>query len=228
MMILPVPNPASVQFEEGVMYYEAIFKDAAASFYEQNDTLSMNRAIYESDEAPLPVLSVGSYQASIAHSVEDLKRLDAAVFNITPELIEMLKRNYEARSLGFICCILKPGGNTYEPIAYTHECERPDALFVPTKHYHVEFGLNSLYHAHLNALRADAPVAEDWDHEIYSIGTAPSSAHMNGDGAFVPRSKNAMNWGQFPPEYQYGPGARLCRWGKKGRYENIDLEFYKT
>ncbi len=226
MMILPVPNPASVQFEEGTMHYENIFEDAAASFYDPNATLSMNRGpIYESAEAPLPVLNVGSYQASIAMNIGDLQRLDAAVFSITPELIQMLQRSYGARGLGFVCCILKAGGNAYEPIAYTHDREHPGFIFVPTKHYHMEFAPSSFYYAHMNALRADSEYADDWDHVIYSVGTKPSLAHLNGDGTFLPTKRNEMNWGQFPPEYQYGPGARLCRWGKRGRFDNIDLEF---
>ncbi len=228
MMILPVPNPASVQFEDGTMHYKTLFKDAAESFFVVGSQPQFATRGVSKEKETLPILAVGSYQASIAHTVEDLESLDATVFNITPELIEMLKKTYENREIGFICCVLKPGANIYEPIAYTHELGPSEFLFVPTKHYHMEVGPSSLYHGPMNALRATAEYADDWDHEIYSVATNPSLAHSVGDQIFLPNLPNRINWGQFPPEYQYGPGARLCRWAKKGRFDNVDLEFARA
>jgi len=232
MMILPVPNPHTVQFEEGVMLYTNIFRDAEDSFYNPYESLSLSRGPTPGmNSDPLPVLNVGSYQASIALSVTDLTRLNANVFNITPELIQMLKRNYETLAMGFVCCVLRPGGNQYEPIAYTHQCPTSGKLFVPTKHYHPDarINLNSAYGTAWAMLQqGDSYYADDWDHRIYSVGTTRDSAHLNWGELYLPTQRNQMDWGQFPPEYQYTANSKLNRWAKEGRHQNIDLEFEKA
>ena len=234
LMILPVPNPQTVQFEPKAMQYKNLFQDAKYSFHTrmlESATLSMTRS---APHSTLDVIDVGSYKASIAYSVDDLLRLNAGVFgDLNPKLLDMLRSTYGDR-FGFVCCILNEGGNTYEPIAYSHVRGSAHSLFVPTKHYHVHninplieysYANESIRNFYEGALHAATKWSDDWDHEIYSIGTTAASAHKQGHTDYIPKEKNEIDWSQFSSGYKWGPNHRLHRWCMQGEFHNVDLEF---
>lgn len=218
LMILPVPNPTTVQFERSVMAYDALFEDAAISFtkfsaYRGGET-TLSRSIVQSSP-PLPVHSVGPYQASIAFSLEDLNRLDPTIFTPSEDLQKLLASSYafgkHSSPIGFICCVLRAGEHAYEPIAYSHEITG-HSLFVPTKHFH--------------SGEATTDLAHDWDHEIYSLGTELVKAHRQlGTIHYRPRPQNNIQWSYFPSEFRHTARRELRLWSCQGTYANIDLTF---
>jgi hypothetical protein len=151
-MILPVPNPQSLKFDD-LTDYKSLFDDCEQSFYERRDrsfTLESQSANYFES---LPVFSVGSYNVSVAMNYNDLFRVNQSVFEMDQGCIKALKE-YQLPIYGFIICNLKMGDNEYHPLAYSHNISSGQ-IFVPTKHYHGDnFELSS-------------GIANDWDHEIY-------------------------------------------------------------
>ena len=166
-MILPVPNPQSVQFVD-LSDYPSFFQEMNNSFKSMEDfqysraTLS---ASFASDSAPLRVYSVGSYLASIAHSIEDLERVDRRIFAFPHDVKEALAQKYKA-PFGFILCRLKQGIHSYHPFAYLHDKAPSGMLFVPTYHIHPHSSSDSGAHE----------TRADWDHTIYSVMTDKDSA----------------------------------------------------
>jgi hypothetical protein len=219
MMILPVPNPTTVRFEESVMRYATLFEDAAASFTKfsayRGGEAAWSRGTLSVAPAPLPVQIVGPYQASIVPSIEDLDRLDPTVFQMSAELHNLLTSTYAFGAnhapIGFVCCVLRAGKHAYEPIAYSHDITE-GSLFVPTKHFHSGETLREL--------------AQDWDHEIYSLGTDLSRAHKQFDTThYRPRPQNEIQWRHFTAEFRHPPSRELRLWSCQGVYTNTDLIF---
>jgi hypothetical protein len=225
LMILPVPHPETVQFELDVMKYKNLFKDVEKSFHTfYYESLCMSDTRSGVFPTSLKVVNVGSYKASVADSVDDLTRLDPSVFAVlNPELIAMLREMY-GKEMGFVCCILKKGGNKYQPIAYSHKRAEGSTLFVPTKHYHVE-DTSSMEHSFANSRFHSNKWADDWDHEIYSICTTADSAHKQSREQRVPKDYNELKWDQFPSDFRWKSGQRLHAWCVSGEFPNVDLEF---
>lgn len=133
-MILPYPSPESIRFHD-LSDYKDIFQDCAKSFRPKTMNLSASRSIYLSSKgsSSLAVFQVGSYNVSVANSIDDLRRINRNVFQLTPGCLEVLAGKY-AGNFGFVICQLKNGAENYHPMAYSHTI--PSSLFVPTKHYH--------------------------------------------------------------------------------------------
>jgi hypothetical protein len=89
-MILPVPNPQSVKFIN-LANYSKIFNDADSVFtLEKSRSLSRNFSL--SINNTLTIYNVGSYKASIAMGLEDLKRVNKSVFNLSTGCYDLLKK----------------------------------------------------------------------------------------------------------------------------------------
>lgn len=102
------------------------------------------------DNYSLDVVDVGNYKASVAFSLDDLKRLKFDVFNLTPDVVELMSTHYKD-NYGFVVCIMTES-KKYHPFGYIHDMRDDMRYFVPTRHYHNTH--DDLYHA-------------DWDHSIY-------------------------------------------------------------
>lgn len=138
-MILPVPYPSSVKFHD-LSGYNNFFSDCSDCFRTVYDPsmkpITKSRSFNSSDEKRLSVFSVGSFNASIAESLDDIKRIDESVFKISSNIEEYLCKNYN-NSFGFIVCCLKDGDVKYHPFAYSNDISN-GSVFVPTRHFHLD------------------------------------------------------------------------------------------
>lgn len=209
-MILPVPNPESIELID-LSKYSKFFEDCENCFYNL-PTLglrSFNPQNAYASASFLPVIRVGSYLASIVPSFEDIVRLDRNVFDIHDDLFPLLAANYR-EGFGFIVCMLEEGKHTYHPFAYTHELKEKNKLFIPTRHYHV--GESNRY--------------ADWDHVIYSPIT-----ELNNTREKRFRDSQGMKWKNLPEAYRWASSVPFSRWEMQGDWKNIDLEpdsFYRV
>lgn len=124
-----------------------VIKSARLGFRSRNATFS--------DSESLEVFSVGSYNVSVAKSVDDIIRANADYFTVDSKLIETLRSSYKSDQWSFIIFAIKPGNSEYEPFAWTSP-RIGTKLFIPTRHYHGS-GQNEY-------------VADDWGHNIYIAG----------------------------------------------------------
>lgn len=209
-MILPVPNPESIELLD-LSNYPKFFEDCENCFYNL-PTLSMRsfnpHSAYAS-ASMLPVVRVGSYLASIVPSFDDFVRIDRTVFDVNDDLFPILAKNYK-ENFGFIICLLEEGNHTYHPFAYTHLMKDKNRLFIPTRHYHP--GGASSY--------------ADWDHVIYSPIT---ELHNTRDKKF--RDSQGMKWKKLPEAYRWASSVPFSRWEMNQDWKNLDLEpesFYRV
>jgi hypothetical protein len=143
-MILPVPNPKSIKLHN-LSAYSHIFDDCNKSFVERIK-LSSDSVVKKSKaslNASLKVYDIGSYKVSIAYSLDDIKRINANVFTLSPGCESMLHNNYANGMYGFIICKLDNGNKIYHPFGYSHDLPNNQQVFIPTKHYHPHESNNS-------------------------------------------------------------------------------------
>jgi len=108
----------------------------------------------------LRVESVGNYFVSLAPRLEDLNRVNASSFRVSPGIASILSANY-AEGFSFVVCRFKSNTVEPHPIAYEHERLPSGAMFVPTRHAH---GSKSVDVEHA-----------DWDHDIYTTCASAAS-----------------------------------------------------
>lgn len=139
-MVLPVPLPQTLEFIN-LSKYPEIFEDCAKCFYntKMSDTYSLNfsNSFNTRDDKPLQVFNVGSYKVSVAMNLEQIKRADKKIFNLSDELSQVLQMFYYQPYWGFIICKLNSGTETYHPLAYSHQII-DSKIYIPTRHYHQE------------------------------------------------------------------------------------------
>lgn len=136
VMILPVPNPGTLQFVD-LTNYEDFFDECDQHFHDPNPSFSDNFLGFSTNGNTLQVMNVGSYVVSVAKCFDDLMRVDKSVFVLNNELIDVLKKYYSRPFWGFIVCKLKKGSEKYHPLAYSHDIYN-GRIFIPTRHYHAE------------------------------------------------------------------------------------------
>lgn len=242
-MCLPVPNPNTIKFEH---VPKDIFKQCNNSFdipYTLGSTF-VARSLNRSFNAPLPILSHGSYQVVLVPSIDDLDRVPKHFTTLSSDVIGFLKASYP-NNFGVLLCKLKKGSTDYEPFAYSHNIQANNQLFIPTKHYHVHnnskhiedmedepgwssgFG-GSLLGGELMGLPGkkmpqlvNTRFADDWDHEIYSAHT-PQWCHESKKKYM--RNSNQINWSQMPSDYNFGPSLVLRCKEVIGHNANVDIE----
>jgi len=135
-MVLPIPVAAG-SGENAVRFinlhkYPAFFSDLASGFEapRTDSMLSSSRSAVPS--AALPVVQVGSFEASFVPQPADFSRLDER-FRLPPSTFKQLK-GYE--NYGFAVFKLKPGAQTVHPMAFEFPTALPTQLFFPTVHIH--------------------------------------------------------------------------------------------
>jgi hypothetical protein len=212
MMILPVPTGGENLIELHTIKYPNLFEDlkeSVQSTYRPHlERNYLSRSLYASASPrdTLEIFDHGSYRVSIAPQLEDLLRLDMRVFELTPDLYHFFARHYN-REFSFLCCVLKPGVHSYEPLCYSHPLHSSGKLFVPTMHYHVHDG------------KVETESA-DWDHLIYSTNTS-ERANLG----FTSNYNNELSWKRFPEEYQKLKVTSVRCAKLSGHQKNQDISF---
>jgi hypothetical protein len=151
-MVLPFPEGPCDMIDLGTdgkrMFSDlgALFPVAASATFgrEASRTLS-----YSATNSALEVRRCGSYRYSIVPTHSDFSRVDASVFRLTSNVVDVLARHY-ASGFSFLVCIIDETAK-YAPIAYRHLMRKKTEMFVPTRHEH-----------------GDGSV--DWDHAVYLLG----------------------------------------------------------
>jgi hypothetical protein len=233
-MVLPVPNPESVQFHD-LSAYKNFFDDCEISFY---STRGLTLGTDASNVRSLPYLrveSVGSYQVSLANTLDDLKRTDPAVFQIAPGCESTLRKHYSDAGWGFIICKIKEGSEEYHPFGYSHTVWNGQ-FFLPTRHYHgssstasttpMEYnGFGGLASYNQEVQPSDDSFADDWDHTIYlynaktaniDIKLMDSSRKVWDTNCEIPPSKI--------PGFTLGPLKHFRRIAIHGNQPNLDIQ----
>ncbi len=212
LMILPVPHASSLKLHN-IKGRKTLFKELQKSVYYPRPPQTRAygsaslRSCALSVSDTLEVHDYGSYLVSIAPSLLDLFRLDTSIFQLPPSLYEFFAEHYN-EEFGYLCCKLKPGRHSYEPVVYSHPLHSSGKLFVPTLHYHV----------HENG-SADTHKA-DWDHEIYSCGTTEDANFK-----YLSLKENVVHWKRLPSEFQWTQGNPIRCAGIDGYQKNQDLTF---
>lgn len=245
-LCIPVPNPQSVRFER---VPRDIFNQCTNSFgYSQS---SMAKLFAENNvkakaHAHLPVQSHGPYNFVILPSLLEFYRIPPSFTVLSSDVKEFINASYP-ENYGMIICKLKPGNVAYEPIAYSHDIQPNGQIFIPTKHYHnhnmtpqnniqrdtddepawaTSFGGGSILGGFALPGKQvpkfiNTRSADDWDHEIYTAET-PVWCHESQSKEML--SRNRINWGQLPADFQLGEFAVIRCKEMKGHNANTDIE----
>jgi hypothetical protein len=134
-MILPVPHPETVKFID-MQHYKNFFDDCEKPFIGHHSSC-------------MDVINFGSYQVSLARSLDALKQ----VLDLKPECHQLLSAAYSEPYWGFIICRISTGHKRYHPFAYEHKILGSN-IFIPTMQSAWLFDPNY-------------PI---WDHTIYIHG----------------------------------------------------------
>jgi len=227
-MILPVPFIDSVIFHD-LSEYSKLFDDCNNCFY-KHETKSLKSFSYGFTTNNLEVFNVGSYKVSIAKKIEDLKRADPSVFQISNGAYEVLDKNYgKYEHVGYIICKLNEKKEKYHPFAYSHNI-KSSILFIPTKHYHdhskymQNYSMTNIFDASQNG--QDTKTADDWDHEVYIVNYENNNKYNEYLNGFTKKNDwikskciNLTKYGfELPTVLNF---AKLVI---SGRYNNIDLK----
>lgn len=208
LMILPFPNPKSLQLHK--IRYKAMFDDLAKSVLKPQRSYSYDMPMLRCASASLeyiPVINHGSYLVSICEKIEDLTRVNPTIFKLPPAIFPFFAKHYNS-NFGYLVCRLKEGKNEYEPICYSHDILQEKKLFVPTLHYHD--------HGDGTVKTEEA----DWDHKIYSCGTTKQA-----NREYMSYTSNKVLWKRFPEEFQLGPNRPIRCAEIEGYYPNKDIAF---
>jgi hypothetical protein len=240
-MILPVPFPQTVEFHN-MNSYTTLFEDCSSCFIKPTSrgvskdmSLLFNNSSDSDHERCLRVYNVGSYQVTLALSLSDLKRVDAAVFTLSLGCSEVLSKDYADPMYGFIICKLADTNKSYHPFGYSHKIQG-SALFIPTKHYHNHAIMRDRFYNDMSSAAelvagniddAETSMTDDWEHEIYLYNatcqpdqefTNMSSSHDN----FLWKGKNYVQTHKLGG-FEIGQLMHFEKHVITGRKRNIDL-----
>jgi hypothetical protein len=223
-MVLPVPYPESVQFIN-LSDYKKLFDDCASCFYSNErgmeESFSFNNS-YSMPNSKLEVLNIGSYKVSLAMSLDDLKRVDKSVFELSSGCSNVLEKTYKEKYWGFIICKLSKGNEEYHPFAYSHNM-LDKQVFIPCKHFHYERNIIK----HVNArnvshspMFAGFGFSNDILGNYNSIDDSPMFAGFDAPSNNTMNDKIADDWGHDIYLYNI-PNARFKLNGVTSSNEKI-------
>lgn len=221
-MILPVPYPQTVTFHD-LSNYSYIFKDCDSCFQSRISTNSFSADSFSADSrgiTKLKVFNVGSYQVSLAMSLDEIKHVDTSVFRLSPNCFKLLSNEYKNGNFGFIICKLSDGNKDYHPFGYSHNIT-DGMLFIPTKHYHSHNNGSVMFN---NITHNETDIVDDWSHDIYLY----NSTYKN-DVNFYNMSKNDFMWIKNNKlqlnkiDFDLGPLQHFEKHNIVGRKINVDL-----
>jgi hypothetical protein len=236
-MILPVPNPDTIQFHN-LSNYTELFNDCNNCFIKKKNKLITKS--FDSSSTFLPVFNIGSYQVSIAMSLTDIKHIDSSIFTLSNGCDELLSKEYNNPIFGFIICKLENSEKEYHPFGYSHNIYN-NMLFIPTKHYHTHNTIpfytpysDNYYTSSFSNIcdnlfgneRSNHNISDDWSHdwshEIY-LYNATLQQNVN----FV--TKNSFKWNnnnnikQNKINFNFNKLNHFEKHTINGEHKNIDL-----
>ena len=135
-MILPIPVPKESK-DDAVHFinlekYPNFFADMLTGFPPPPAKGRHTLGAVGSAGEKLPVVEVGSFEASFVPSVKDFDRLDER-FRLPTEVWNKLP---QYKDYGFTVFKLKKGAKTIHPMAFDFPRAKPEKLFFPTVHIH--------------------------------------------------------------------------------------------
>lgn len=138
-MVLPIPTPPK-SADDAVKFinleeYDDFFAALESGFPQPRAKSAADprpAAAPPPPKAPLPVIEVGSFEASFVPSVADFSRLDKR-FRLPDGVWDKLPAY---KDFGFAVFKLKAGQPKIHPIAFEFSRARPDRIFFPTVHIH--------------------------------------------------------------------------------------------
>merc|ERR1719336_692721 len=109
--------------------YSNLFDDCDQCFYNPPPRKSsFSDSCEEDSEGFLEVQSCGSYLCSIAAGLNDLRRIDPSVFEVSADIDKLLEEHY-AEDFGFVICKLTDAGQQH-PLGYLTDLRND--FFIPT------------------------------------------------------------------------------------------------
>ena len=217
-MILPVP------WKEDRAPIKLVDLSASDDFFDQIKRLvpetryrskSMGVASRSFSDDHLEVHKVGSFDISLAYSVEDIDRANPDVFTLSEDAKNTIQKHYK-KGYAFVIAALRDAGKIH-PLAWIAESDSSH-IFVPTRHEHGN--------------RWDLPA---WDHDIYVNGSgdpfrnpadAPTRNHftagMDADHNFATEVKMGLA-NKVPEVRKFLMGQKINRYRYNGRFKNIDF-----
>src|SRR6266853_5806069 len=133
-MILPIPVPKESK-DDAVRFinlekYPEFFQDMNKGFAPPPPLSAAGSRAAKAK--PLPVVEVGSFEASFVPTVKDFERLDER-FRLPTDAWESLP---QYKNYGFTVFKLKKGASKVHPMALEFPRANPEKLFFPTVHIH--------------------------------------------------------------------------------------------
>lgn len=228
-MILPFPLARDGSAVEFFVVDDDIFTDLARCFARRKSIPFVgccSCSASENVDDVLHVQQVGSYNVSVAYSLQDLGRIDKSVFSLNPRVGDVLAGHYD-EGFGFIvACFKTSDAPVKHPLAYAHSVnvEENGFLFIPTKHIHTR------------AEEGDDGEMAHFDHVVYSVGCEHEEAgetqqqtiqrlrgEENTDGTYVARGRNPMRALSRLPFVFRAELTSLRRLVLKGTMKNKDF-----
>ena len=214
-MILPVPVGV-----EGAGSIELIDLSLLPDFFMPLDELfrprsrSMSKGMSLGMDDDLEVHKVGKYDVSIVPTVDDVKRLNSSVFEVSADTEHTLREHYPV-GFAFVVSQLRESGD-FHPLAYTHPLVG-ERLFIPTRHEHG---------------KGASDRSPKWDHTIYYQGgeldVVPAEQRNMASRQTIDATRYMSDFSadvgdKVPALAPYIVSRGITRVKAQGRLPNIDL-----
>lgn len=219
-MILPVPvgnfGASTIQLVD-LSAVPSFFEPFVEAFTERSRSFGMSKGV--SRGLPLEVQRVGKYDVSVVPTVDDVKRLNRNVFEVSPDTEAVLRTEYPV-GFAFVVAQLRESGG-FHPLAYLSPVIG-DKMFIPTRHAHGRGGPEDLPKwDHLIFYRGDAsPDYMPRDQRNFASRSALSAS--DAEASLIRVSLDVRN--HVPALIPFlGSGLTLSRVKAQGPLPNVDL-----
>ncbi len=215
-MILPIPG-GDVRMVD-LSGYPTLFDDLKRDF---PDPVFKGRG-GGGTSAKLDVQRVGSYDVSLAASLDELKNLDWTHFALDADVLRLLEHDY-GRNFSFCVARLRPdAAGSPHALAYVHS-NVYGWLFVPTRHAGHEGQADVRPAKRAKTTVAAGADSVQWDHHIYAYVGEDDSGYGTKWGAGLALKKNAIT-GAMPEGYVLPVAGKtyMRKFSVKGSERNAD------
>lgn len=217
-MILPVPGNGNIKAVD-FSSYSTVFDDLNLDNNQYDGIGTLGSSFHKKNT--LTVRRVGFYDVSIAKNLDDLESLDWTFFKLDKDIVSVLRTHYKERFGFVIARICRDASiNNPHPLAYIHEMDCNNTLFVPTRHEGHD----------LTNVKSKSGSSVKWDHTIFIYGSdidrnyRRSPTHRYYGSHFdITKVQRILNQVNESFTLVSESRALLNRMDFKGYYENDDL-----